>query len=144
MNGNPTLGQILTQVRGERVEVTAPNSLLGTILGVEKKTESLSDGQTPRTIEQEYLNLLTDEGFRSLPFAQIQRVKLLDATLNAELQQALATLAGHHDAQRKTVSILFDGTGSRQARVAYLTETPVWKTTYRLVLDEEKAPYLQG
>ena len=27
---------------------------------------------------------------------------------------------------------------------AYLTETPVWKTTYRLVLDEDKAPYLQG
>jgi len=144
LNGNPTLGQILTQVRGERVEVTAPNSLLGTILGVEKKTESLSDGQTRRTIEQEYLNLLTDEGFRSLPFAQIQRVKLLDATLNTELQQALATLATNHDAQRKTVSITFDGTGSRQARVAYLTETPVWKTTYRLVLDEEKAPYLQG
>ncbi len=106
LNGNPTMAQILTQARGERVEVTAPNVLLGTILGVEKKTESLSDGQTRRTIEQEYLNLLTDEGFRSLPFAQIQRVKLLDASLNAELQQALATLATNHDAQRKMVSIL--------------------------------------
>ena len=64
--------------------------------------------------------------------------------MNAELQQALAALATNHDAQKKTVSITFDGTGSRQARVAYLTETPVWKTTYRLVLDEDKAPYLQG
>ncbi|NOT96127.1 MAG: hypothetical protein HOP00_07445, partial [Nitrospira sp.] len=144
LNGNPTLGQILTQVRGERVEVAAPNPLLGTILGVEKKTESMSDGQARRVIEQEYLNLLTDEGFRSLPFTQIQRVKLLDQALNAELHQALAALATNHDAQKKTVSILFDGTGSRQARVAYLTETPVWKTTYRLVLDEEKPPYLQG
>ena len=144
LNGNPTLGQILTQVRGERVEVSAPNPLTGTILGVEKKTESITDGPARRVIEQEYLNLLTDEGFRSLPFPQIQRVKLLDAALNAELQQALATLATNHDAQRKTVSITFEGTGSRQARVAYLTETPVWKTTYRLVLDEEKAPYLQG
>ncbi|MCS6284841.1 MAG: hypothetical protein H8K08_05365 [Nitrospira sp.] len=144
LNGNPTLGQILTQVRGERVEVSAPNPLTGTILGVEKKTESITDGPARRVIEQEYLNLLTDEGFRSLPFPQIQRVKLLDAALNVELQQALATMATNHDAQRKTVSITFDGTGSRQARVAYLTETPVWKTTYRLVLDEEKAPYLQG
>ena len=144
LNGNPTLGQILTQVRGERVEVAAPNPLLGTILGVEKKTESMSDGQARRVIEQEYLNLLTDEGFRSLPFTQIQRVKLLDQALNAELHQALAALATNHDAQKKTVSILFDGTGSRQARVAYLTETPVWKTTYRLVLDDEKPPYLQG
>lgn len=144
LNGNPTLGQILTQVRGEPVEISAPNPLLGTILGIEKKTESITDGQARRVIEQEYLNLLTDEGFRSLPFTQIQRIKLLDAALNVELQQALATLATNHDAQRKTVSITFDGTGSRQARVAYLTETPVWKTTYRLVLDEEQAPYLQG
>ena len=144
LNGNPTMSQLLTQVRGERVEVTAPNLLPGTILGVEKKTESIGDGQTRRVIEQEYLNLLTDEGFRSLPLAQIQRIKLLDASLNAELQQALATLASNHDAQRKTVSITFDGAGSRQARVAYLAETPVWKTTYRLVLDDDTAPYLQG
>jgi len=144
LNGNPTLGQILTQVRGERVEVTALNPLQGTILGVEKKTESMSDGPARHVIEQEYLNLLTDEGFRSLPFTQIQRVKLLDQALNAELHQALAALATNHDAQKKTVSILFDGTGSRQARVAYLTETPVWKTTYRLLLHEDTAPYLQG
>jgi len=69
---------------------------------------------------------------------------LTNPTLNAELHQALAALAMNHDAQKKTLSITFDGSGNRQARVAYLTETPVWKTTYRLVLDEEKAPYLQG
>lgn len=37
LNGNPTLGQILTQVRGEPVEVTAPNPIVGTLIGVEKK-----------------------------------------------------------------------------------------------------------
>ncbi|HLZ34960.1 MAG TPA: DUF4139 domain-containing protein, partial [Nitrospira sp.] len=30
------------------------------------------------------------------------------------------------------------------ARVAYLNETPVWKTSYRLVLEDDKSPYLQG
>ena len=44
LNGNPTLGQILTQVRGEPVEVTAPNPIVGTLLGVEKKTESIGEG----------------------------------------------------------------------------------------------------
>jgi hypothetical protein len=144
LNGNPTLGQILTQVRGEPVEVTAPNLIVGTLLGVEKKTESFGEGSQHRVIEQEYITLLTEEGFRSLSLANVQRIKLTNPTLNAELHQALAALATNHDAQKKTVSITFDGTGSRQARVAYLTETPVWKTTYRLVLDEDKAPYLQG
>ena len=144
LNGNPTLGQILTQVRGEPVEVAAPNPIVGTLLGIEKKTESVGEGSQHRIVEQEYVMLLTEDGFRSLSLANVQRIKLTNPALNAELHQALAVLASNHDAQQKTVSITFDGTGSRQARVAYLTETPVWKTTYRLVLDEDKAPYLQG
>ncbi len=144
LNGNPTLGQILTQVRGEPIELTAPNPISGTLLGVEKKTESIGEGSQHRVIEQEYVTLLTEEGFRSLSLANVQRIKLTNPTLNAELHQALAALAANHDAQKKMVSIAFDGTGSRQARIGYLTETPVWKTTYRLVLDEDKAPYLQG
>ncbi|NOT23159.1 MAG: hypothetical protein HOP22_10625 [Nitrospiraceae bacterium] len=144
LNGHPTLGQILTQVRGETVEVAAPNSIVGTLLGVEKKTESIGESSQHRIVEHEYVTLLTEDGFRSLSLATVQRIKLTNAALNAELQQALAALATNHDAQRKTVSIAFDGTGTRQARVSYLTETPVWKTTYRLVLDEGKAPYLQG
>ena len=144
LNGNPTLGQILTQVRGEPIELTAPNPISGTLLGVVKKTESIGEGSQHRVIEQEYVTLLTEEGFRSLSLAIVQRIKLTNPTLNAELHQALAALAANHDAQKKMVSIAFDGTGSRQARIGYLTETPVWKTTYRLVLDEDKAPYLQG
>jgi hypothetical protein len=144
LNGNPTIGQILTQVRGEPVEVTAPNPIVGTVIGVEKKTESIGEGSQHRIVEQDYVTLLTEDGFRSLSLASIQRIKLTNPTLNAELHQALATLATNHDAQKKTVSIIFDGTGNRQARIAYLTETPVWKTSYRLVLDEDKAPYLQG
>jgi len=144
LNGNPTLGQILTQVRGEPVEVTAPNPIVGTLLGVEKKTESIGEGSQHRIVEQEYVTLLTEDGFRAISLANVQRIKLTNPALNAELHQALATLATNHDAQKKTVSITFDGTGNRQTRIAYLTETPVWKTTYRLVLDENKAPYLQG
>jgi hypothetical protein len=144
LNGNPTLGQILTQVRGEPVEVAAPNPIVGTLLGVEKKVESVGEGPQHRVIEQEYITLLTEEGFRSLSLANVQRIKLTNPSLNTELHQALAILATNHDAQKKTVSITFDGTGNRQVRIAYLTETPVWKTSYRLVLDEDKAPYLQG
>ncbi len=144
LNANPTLGQILTQIRGEPIEVAAPNPIVGTLLGVEKKTESVGEGTQRRIVEQEYVTLLTEEGFRSLSLANVQRIRLTNPALNAELHQALAVLASNHDAQRKTVSITFDGTGSRQARIAYLTETPVWKTSYRLVLDDDKPPYLQG
>jgi len=102
---------------------------------VVKKTTS--SPTQPRRAKSHFTGkAVTEEGFRSLSLATVQRIKLTNPTLSAELHQALATLATNHDTQKKIVSITFDGAGTRQARVAYLTETPVWKTTYRLVLDE--------
>ena len=36
------------------------------------------------------------------------------------------------------------GTGERPLFVSYVSEVPIWKTTYRLVLREKGAPLLQG
>lgn len=144
LTGNPTLGQLLDQIRGERIEVFTPNPLAGIIVGVERKQEVRDEGKPSAIVQVEYLNLLTDAGFRSLPLSQAQSIRLVNNQLNGELQQALAVLATGHDTQKKTVSIAFDGEGKRTARVAYMIETPVWKTAYRLVLDDERRPFLQG
>jgi hypothetical protein len=141
LTSNPTLGQLLDQVRAERVEVLRPSPLKGTILGVERKTEHLDD---KKIVETESLNLLTDEGLLSLPLSQLQRIKLLNEQLNSELHQALEVLATGHDTQKKAVVIRFEGDGKRKVSVAYIAQTPVWKTSYRLVLDEKEKPYLQG
>jgi hypothetical protein len=55
-------------------------------------------------------------------------------------------LAQPHDAQKKAVSLLFSGKGKRRVSVGYVVESPVWKTTYRLVLGQgkEDKPYQQG
>jgi hypothetical protein len=140
---NPTLGDLLNQVRGERIEVATPNAITGTLVGVEKKKRPVGreDGQV---VEVEFLNLLTDEGLRTIPLEQVQRFRLLDDRLAAELRQALEVLAAGHDTRKKAVELRFDGQWRRRIRVAYVVQTPVWKTSYRLVLDDEKAPYLQG
>jgi len=36
------------------------------------------------------------------------------------------------------------GEGKRTVKVGYVVENPIWKTTYRLVLDKTGKPYLQG
>jgi hypothetical protein len=140
---NPGLGDLLNQVRGERVEVLTPGPVTGTILSVEKKQKPAGND---KTVEVEYLNLLTDDGLRALPLDQIQRVKLLDERLDAELRQALAVLASGHDTQKKTVAVRFDGQGQRKVSLSYIVATPVWKTSYRLVLGEgeKEKPFLQG
>jgi hypothetical protein len=62
-----------------------------------------------------------------------------------EVRRALETLALSHDSQKKAVSLHFAGDGKRKVEVGYVIENPIWKTSYRLVLDEKTAkPYLQG
>lgn len=141
LTANPGFGQLLGQIRGERVEVAAPNPVRGMIVGVEKKKKRVGEREVA---EVEYLNLFTAEGLRSLPLNQVQRIQIANERLGAELQQALSVLASSHDMQKKTVKLEFDGKGRRRVRVGYIVETPVWKTSYRLALSETKPPFLQG
>src|SRR5205823_5122533 len=70
-------------------------------------------------------------------------VRFLNPALDRELRRALDVLASTHDTQKKMVSLTFDGHGRRKVRVGYVVENPIWKTSYRLVLDDDKA-LLQG
>lgn len=144
LTGNPGQAKLLEQLRGERIEVEAPQSIAGIVLGVETKQLALPEAKPPVLMPIEYVNLLTDDGLRSIALPQVQRIRILNDRLNGELKQALAVLAAGHDTQKKAVGVVFDGRGSRKARVAYITETPVWKTSYRLVLNKQNQPFLQA
>ncbi len=140
LTANPTLAQLLQQVRGERVELEAPNKIAGLILGVETHKKQVGENAF---IEIEILNLLTDEGLRAVPMESIAKLRLTNDKLDADLRKALALLASAHDTDKKAVQLSFLGKGQRRVRVGYIQETPIWKTTYRLVLSDDK-PLLQG
>ncbi len=138
---SPTLGQLLSQIRGEQIEIDATNKVVGTIIGVEKRKVPVAEKQV---VQVEYLNLLTDEGLRRISLDSVGRIKLSNPQLDAELRQALKVLAAGHSTDKKTVTMKFLGQGEREVRVGYIQEAPVWKTSYRLVLDEKDKPFLQG
>jgi hypothetical protein len=138
---NPTLADLLKQIRGEKVQVEAPTPITGTIVGVEKRKVKISKDEA---IEQDFLNLLTSEGLRSVNLEAVSRIKLLDEKLNNELQQALTILATAHSTDKKSVILNFLGQGNRNVRVGYIQESPIWKTSYRLVLKDDEKPFLQG
>jgi hypothetical protein len=147
LNGEPTLANILAQARGEPVEVvmnttvtTQPGTIKGTVVGTEVQKVPVGPSQLDCVV----LNVSTTEGFRSLKMMDIQRVRFLNPVLETELKRALDTLALSHDSQKKAVSIQFSGEGKRKVKVGYVIEAPLWKTSYRLVLDADKKPYLQG
>jgi hypothetical protein len=146
LTSNPSLGQLLQQVRGEQVEVVyaaekgVATKVTGIVVGVEKQKRP---GGKDQVIEVEQLNLLTQEGLQSVPLDQLQRVRFLKPELEQEFRKALAVLAAAHDQRKKTVTLNFLGNGRRHVRVGYVNESPIWKTSYRLALTGDKA-FLQG
>lgn len=138
---NPTLADLISQVRGEVVEIEAASKIVGTIVGVERRKQPAGKDQV---VEVEYLNLLTEQGLRSVELASVGRIRLANPALNEELVKALAVLALGHATDKKTVSLNFQGQGARRVRVGYIQETPIWKTSYRLVIGDDGRPFIQG
>jgi hypothetical protein len=148
LDNNPPLTQILTQARGEKVEVVMlpsaqaqPGSMSGTIVGVEKV--KLPSGLNQQ-VEADMLNLLTADGLRAVKLMDVLRIKFTNPVLEAELKRALDVVALSHDAQKKAVSLHLSGDGRRRVKVGYVVEAPIWKTSYRLVLEKDGKPFLQG
>ena len=150
LNGSPSYGNIVQQARGERVEVTVvptaanqPGKLVGTVVGVETQKVPAS-GSGP--VDAEVLNLWCAEGLRSVRLSDVQQLRFSNPVIEAEFRRALEVVSLSHDSQKKAVSLHFAGEGKRKVQVGYVVEAPIWKTSYRLVLDADKKakPYLQG
>jgi hypothetical protein len=136
LTDNPSLGELLGRLRGQRVELDAATPVAGTVVGVEQRRVEIGEEQA---VEKQFLTVLTADGLRTLPLDAVSRVKLADPRLQAELEKALAVLALAADNEKKGVAIAFSGAGERPVTVGYVRESPIWKTSYRLLLDADTA-----
>ena len=136
ISGNPSLADLLSQLRGaEVVAVRGADTFTGTVLGVESHVVALSD-TNDRTEQVWELNLLTDGAVRQLHLGDISSLTFTDKKLQDELTKALGALSQARNQDKKPIQIHFDGQGQREVRVGYVIETPVWKTSYRLILPD--------
>jgi hypothetical protein len=135
ITSNPSLGELLNQLRGAKVKLLVSGQQVeGTILGLEKKQKPVGANGDKATIEVWVLNLINGAELRAIEMDSVQRVELLDPQLREELAKALQALAQARDQDKKPVQIHFAGQGKRRVRIGYVVETPVWKTSYRLIL----------
>lgn len=138
---NPTLAQVFQQLRGQSVQIEAPTTIAGVVVGVETREVSAGNGERRPA---EVLNIRTEQGLQSIRIEDILRTRFLDAKTDREFQQALDLVARAHANDQKHVKFDFSGDGKRQVSVGYIQEAPVWKTSYRLVLDDDQRSFLQG
>lgn len=134
ITGNPGLAALLTQLRGAKVIVqSAGERISGTILGVEVQRK-MATGVGP--FETTVLNLIDGATIRSIDLPSVSGLALDDPRLQEELAKALVTLRQARDRDKKSVAINFSGNGERRVRVGYVVDTPIWKTSYRLLLGD--------
>jgi len=139
-----SVSKFLDALRGSRLEVSSgANPVTGRLLSVERKTR-MAGGTT---LEVDIITVVTDSGeIREVEVTPTTRVRLVDTGMHGEMNRYLSLLASEREQDLRRMTLATTGTGERQLFVSYISEVPVWKTTYRLVLSSEsgKKPLLQG
>ncbi|MBK6941964.1 MAG: hypothetical protein IPH13_17430 [Planctomycetes bacterium] len=134
---------LMQQLRGARIVATVSGlgEVRGAILGIDEHQQAVGEAR----VDAHRLSVFTDQGgIVGFDLFDAQSLRFEDEVLAADVQRYLATLRSTHKRDTRVVSIVANGTGERPLFVAYAVEQPVWKATYRIVLDEAKEPLLQG
>ncbi|MGH9511192.1 MAG: hypothetical protein ACRD2U_03545 [Terriglobales bacterium] len=138
-----TTAQFLDAMRGARIEVHSGSlSATGKLLSVEQR-ELLGKDNQKITVNQ--ISLVSDVGeVREFDLTPETIVRIAEKDLNDEVGHYLSLVASTRDQDLRRLTISTQGTGERDLLVSYISEVPIWKSTYRIVVPKDGKPLLQG
>jgi hypothetical protein len=135
----------LTALRGARVEVHSGNeTATGRLLSVEKEKRVSEKGESYDVTE---FSLVTDSGeMRNFDLSSGTSVRLAEQDLTDEVGKYLNLIGSSRARDLRRMTISATGAGDRDIFVSYISEVPVWKSTYRIILPDkpDEKPILQG
>jgi hypothetical protein len=138
------LTEFLGGLRGARLEVrSGANVVTGRLLSIERKTRVTSG--TAQEVDS--LALMADGGeVRTMELSPPFSVRLLEAGLAGKVDRLLDIVSAGRDTDMRRMAVSTSGTGERSLFVSYISEVPIWKATYRIVLGARggQGPLLQG
>lgn len=142
LNSAQGLVAFLNQIRGTQVEIKAPGGAVrGRLMGAEMRMRSTNAG-TEQLVE---VGVYTPDGeVRLVELESAGALRLTDSSLASDVERYLEVLNTAHQADVRRLKIQTTGSGQRDLYVSYTSEAPIWKSTYRIVLDENQKPLLQG
>jgi hypothetical protein len=134
MSDDPTSTDLFQALRGQRVEVLGGpgGAITGRLLSIESRTEKSGTGDN--TVDKFYLSVVATSGaVRVIELTPTLSVRPLDANLQGQLDRYLELLSSTHSTGLRHLTLDALGQGQRELRVSYISEVPVWKSTYRMV-----------
>ena len=138
------LAGVLRQLQGAQVVVTTNSrSLTGSILTVEERKAQLEANKP--AVTSHALVVTTKNGeIASFDLSEVRSVRLVDKDARSDLNEFANASASARRRDAKTIVITSNGQGQREVVVSYTIAAPIWKTTYRVVLDSTGKPFFQG
>jgi hypothetical protein len=140
-----TRADFLAALRGARVEVhNGSEAANGRLLSVEKEKRLNEKGESYEVTE---FSVMTDAGdMRNFDLGPSTSVRLAERDLSDEVEKYLNLIGSSRARDLRRMTISATGTGEREIFVSYISEVPVWKSTYRIILPEKpnEKPVLQG
>jgi hypothetical protein len=140
---NPTTAQFLDALRGARLEVRSGSEIAsGRLLSIDEREIPIK-GDQKVTIDQ--VSIVSDSGeVRVFDLTSSTSVRVAEKDVNEEVGKYLSLVASTRDQDVRRMTISTAGDGERNLLVSYISEVPVWKSTYRIVIPNEGKPLLQG
>lgn len=140
-----TSADFLNALRGARVEVRSGSaSATGRLLSVEKSRKQDPHGNFTEVTE---FSVVGESGdLHTFELGPSTSVRLAERDLTEEVGKYLNLVGSSRAADIRSMTLTASGTGDREIFVSYISEVPVWKSTYRILMPEksgEKA-LLQG
>jgi hypothetical protein len=140
-----TQAEYLTALRGARVEVRSGSaSATGRLLSVERirKQRGRDDFEDVTTF-----SIVSDAGeMRNFDLGSGTSVRIAERELTDEVGRYLSLIGSSRARDVRRMSFTAAGSGDRDIFVSYISEVPVWKSTYRILFPEKpnEKPVLQG
>src|SRR5712671_5930564 len=143
-NSNGGLAGVLSQLQGARVIVaTANRTATGSILTVEERKSQI-DADKPALVTHALVIASENGELTSFDLAEVRSIKLVDEGARRDLGEFANATSSARRRDAKTIVVTSDGGGPREMLVSYTIAAPIWKTTYRVVLDSQGKPFFQG
>ena len=137
-----SFSSLITQIKGASINlaITGKESTSGTIMGIEE-VEKMSKNEK---IVEKLLIILRDDGVISkISFTDIKSLDIINEDIKKDLKFFLDTVISGKKQDAKKIMINCESGGNDEVEriifVYYIRESPIWKTSYRLIMSKEQA-----
>ncbi len=139
---NNSFSSLITQIKGAKIKLTIGSSqtISGTIMGIELVEKFVREEK----ITEKLLTLLKNDGIvTKISFSEISSFEILNEDLQKDLKFFLDTVIAGKKKDSKKIIINCESGGDDQIErsiiVSYIRESPIWKTSYRLIMSKQQA-----